>query len=69
MIQRCRFLACNHDPDGTREIQLLGQAFAVDLCEHHMSLVDMGVPVEPYVGLQLPGAAYEKVGRPDRRVW
>lgn len=60
-VRRCRFLACNFDPDGTRPVKVFaGLEVPVDLCQHHMDLVDMGTPVEPYVGLQLPGAAPEK---------
>jgi hypothetical protein len=69
MIQRCRFLACNHDPDGTRDVEVFGHTCSVDLCQHHMNLVDMGVPVESYIGLQLPGAVAEKISHPGRRAW
>jgi hypothetical protein len=63
-IRRCRFLACSYDPEGQRPVKVFaGLEVMVDLCQFHMNLVDMGTPVEPYVGLQLPGAAAEKIER------
>lgn len=58
MIERCRFLACNRDPEDTRTVPVLGEEWPVALCAEHLGVVDSGVPLDPYLGLQA-------VGRPD----